>query len=66
MDHPQLAFGEDGNVVSVWVGTFHGQAEPDRNAAARQEDRAWPRLLRPVFSEMMLKETRSTTTLTSS
>jgi hypothetical protein len=29
MDHPELAFGEDGDIVSVWVGTFGDQSAVD-------------------------------------
>jgi hypothetical protein len=29
MDHPELAFGEDGDVVSVWVGLFGDQHAVD-------------------------------------
>jgi hypothetical protein len=29
MDHPEIAFGEDGDVVSVWVGTFGDQKTVD-------------------------------------
>jgi hypothetical protein len=29
MDHPEPAFGEDGDVVSVWVGTFCDQSAVD-------------------------------------
>jgi hypothetical protein len=29
MDHPEITFGEDGDVVSVWVGTFGDQHAVD-------------------------------------
>jgi hypothetical protein len=29
MEHPEITFGEDGRVVSVWVGQFGGQESVD-------------------------------------
>jgi hypothetical protein len=37
MDHPELAFGEDGDVVSVWVGIFGARDVVDVYTAEQYE-----------------------------
>ena len=38
MDHPELAFGEDGDFVSVWVGAFGDQHAVDDYTKEQYDD----------------------------
>jgi hypothetical protein len=38
MDHPEITFNEDGNIVSIWVGSFGTQAAVDVYVAEQYDE----------------------------
>jgi hypothetical protein len=55
MDHPEITFGEDGPIVSIWVGTFGSQEAVDAYTAEQYDEDREGEPISPFAGDVGLK-----------